>query len=177
MIGAAHWGTDSKVPSHFHVGGIQNRNDKERQDFNGHAAEILLIEDNEGDAVLTEEALLESRIRISLHTVHDGVEALAFLRRSGAFKDAVRPDLILLDLNMPRMDGREFLQIAKRDPELSSIPVVVLTTSEAEQDIVESYALQASCFVTKPVDFKQFQKIVRELSEFWFTVVRLPAGV
>ena len=143
--------------------------------FNGQCAEVLLIEDNEGGAVLTEEALLDSKTRISLHAVQDGEEALAFLRREGNYHDAVRPDLILLDLNMPRMDGRKFLEIVKREPSLSSIPVVILTTSEAEQDILESYELQASCFVTKPVDFSQFQTIVQQLSEFWFTVVRLPA--
>ena len=143
--------------------------------FNGQCAEVLLIEDNEGDAILTEEALLDSKTHISLHAVHDGEEALAFLRREGNYHDAVRPDLILLDLNMPRMDGRKFLEIVKREPSLASIPVVILTTSEAEQDILESYKLQASCFVTKPVDFSQFQTIVQQLSEFWFTVVRLPA--
>ena len=113
--------------------------------FNGQAAEVLLIEDNEGDAILTEEALLDSKTRVSLHIVHDGEEALAFLRGEGKYSDAVRPDLILLDLNMPRMDGREFLEIVKREPALSSIPVVILTTSEAEQDILKSYELQASC--------------------------------
>ena len=143
--------------------------------FNGHPVNILLIEDNSGDAELTEAALEDGKVRTSLHTAGDGVEALAYLRHEGTFSESVRPDLILLDLNMPRMDGREFLQVVKQDPDLRSIPVVVLTTSEAETDIVKSYELQASCFVSKPVDFFQFQKIVQHLSDFWFTVVRLPA--
>lgn len=144
---------------------------------NGTAAKILLIEDNEGDAVLTQEALLESKVHVSLHTVRDGVEALEFLRRDGQHGEAVRADLILLDLNMPRMDGREFLEVVKQDAELSSIPVVVLTTPEAETDILKTYQLQASYFITKPVDSDQFQHIVRQISEFWFTIVRLPETV
>ena len=143
--------------------------------FNGLSAEVLLVEDNQGDAVLTQEALAESKMRISLHHVRNGLEGLQFLRQEGSHTGAVRPDLILLDLNMPKMDGREFLEVVKGDPELRGIPVVVLTTSKHELDIVKSYDLQANCYVTKPVDFEQFQKIVREISEFWFDLVRLPA--
>ena len=119
-------------------------------------AEVLLVEDNEGDAVLTEEALQQAKLAVNMNRATDGVEALAYLRREGTFANARRPDLILLDLNMPRMDGREFLQLVKNDAEFRVIPVVVLTTSKAEQDILKSYELQANCYVTKPVDFNQF---------------------
>lgn len=138
-------------------------------------ATILLVEDNDGDAMLTEEALSSSKLRINMHRVTDGVEALEFLRKEDGFANAPRPDIILLDLNMPRMDGKELLSIIKQDPSLRSIPVVVLTTSGAEADIIKSYELHASCFISKPVDFEQFQKIVQELSHFWFTLVKLPS--
>lgn len=143
-------------------------------DFSGHPAEVLLVEDNEADAVLTREALSLAKLRNTLHHVTDGLEALAFLRREEPFASVPRPDFILLDLNMPRMGGREFLGIVKADPEFRSIPVVVLTTSKADQDVLESYDLQANCYVTKPVNFGKFQEIVKQLSEFWFVVARLP---
>ena len=135
---------------------------------------ILLIEDNDGDALLTEEALRTNKLAVNMDRARDGTEALAFLRREPPYADAGRPDLILLDLNMPKMNGREFLQTVKRDEDLCSIPVVVLTTSNADQDVLQSYELQASCYITKPVDFEQFQRIVQELGHFWFTLVRLP---
>lgn len=141
---------------------------------NDRIAEILLVEDNDGDALLTEEALSASKMRVNMKRVHNGVEAVRYLRKEAPFEEATRPDLILLDLNMPKMGGQELLTIIKRDPMLRSIPVVVLTTSAAERDILHSYELNAACFVSKPVDFEQFQKVVRELSQFWFTLVRLP---
>lgn len=146
------------------------------KNFNGQPAEVLLVEDNEGDVVLTREALARGEVHVSLHDVGNGAEALAFLRREGPYADASRPDLILLDLNMPIMDGREFLGVLKNDRDLCTIPVVVLTTSEAEQDIVRSYELHASCYITKPVDFTQFRIIIQQLKDFWFTVARLPAS-
>ena len=141
----------------------------------GRAIEILLVEDNPGDVRLTVEALKEGRVRHNLRVAHDGVEALAFLRRQGQFADAARPDLILLDLNLPRMDGREVLAEVKSDPELKIIPIVVLTTSGAEQDILHSYQLQANCFITKPVDLEQFITVVRSIEDFWLTIVTLPS--
>ena len=138
------------------------------------SVEVLLVEDNLGDAVLTREALQDGKLSVKLHHVMNGQEALEYLRKEKKFKDAATPDIILLDLNMPGMDGREFLKILKKDSDYSMIPVVVLTTSKADEDILSSYSLQASCFVTKPVDFKQFQTIVEKLSDFWFTVVKLP---
>lgn len=137
--------------------------------------EILLVEDNPGDARLTREALKEGRVRNNLHVAQDGVEALEFLRRAGRFADAPRPDLILLDLNLPRKDGREVLTEIKRDSDLRFIPVVVLTTSEAEQDVLRSYELAANCYITKPVDLEKFLTIVRSIEEFWLNIVRLPA--
>ena len=142
--------------------------------YNGRAIEILLVEDNPGDVRLTIEGLNEAKVRNNLHVARDGVEALEFLRRQGEFADAVRPDLILLDLNLPRMDGREVLAEVKADPDLKTIPVVVLTTSSAEQDILQSYQLQANCYITKPVDLEQFIKVVRSIEDFWLTIVTLP---
>lgn len=136
--------------------------------------EILLVEDNPGDARLTQEALREGKIRNNLHHVRDGVEALAFLKREGEFAKAPKPDLVLLDLNLPRKDGREVLAEMKQDPRLRTIPVVVLTTSEAEKDIVRSYELHANCYITKPVGLEQFISIVREIESFWLAVVTLP---
>lgn len=136
--------------------------------------EILLVEDNPGDARLTQEALHEGKIRNNLHHVRDGVEALAFLRRKGEFAKAPKPDLVLLDLNLPRKDGREVLAEMKQDSRLRTIPVVVLTTSEAENDIVRSYELHANCYITKPVGLEQFIAIVREIESFWLAVVTLP---
>jgi len=139
-----------------------------------HPIEILLVEDNPGDARLTQEALREGKIRNNLHHARDGVEALAFLRREGEHAKAPTPDLVLLDLNMPRKDGRQVLAEMKQDPRLRTIPVVVLTTSEAENDIVRSYELHANCYVTKPVGLEQFISIVREIESFWLAVVTLP---
>jgi chemotaxis family two-component system response regulator Rcp1 len=137
--------------------------------------DILLIEDNPGDVRLTREALNDSKISNTLTVVEDGVEALAFLRREGKYVNALRPDLVLLDLNMPRKDGREVLTEIKADARLSSIPVVVLTTSEAEEDILRSYDLHANCYVTKPVNLDQFIKVIRSIERFWLTIVKLPA--
>ena len=137
-------------------------------------ATVLLVEDNEGDVILTQEALRDAKLHVDLECVVDGHEALAYLRREGDRAGAVTPDLILLDLNMPRMDGRELLEIIKKDPELRKIPVVVLTTSAAEIDVLKSYDLQANCYITKPIDFDQFQQIVTQVKDFWFTLVRLP---
>lgn len=137
--------------------------------------EILLVEDNPGDVRLTQEALREGKVKNNLHIARDGVEALAFLRREGVHKDAVRPDLVLLDLNLPRKDGREVLAEIKADPKLKMLPVVVLTTSSAEDDIVNTYSLHANCYITKPVDLEQFVKVVKSIDDFWLTVVRLPS--
>jgi len=138
--------------------------------------EILLVEDNPGDVELTREALHDGKIHMNLSVVNDGVEALAFLRREGTYAGSPRPDLILLDLNLPRKDGRAVLADVKQDPSLRHIPVVVLTSSQAEQDIVRAYDLHANCYVTKPVDLDQFITIVRSIEQFWFTVVKLPRG-
>ena len=140
----------------------------------GRPIEILLVEDNPGDVRLTVEGLNEGKVRNNLHVAKDGVEALTFLRRQGKYADAVRPDLILLDLNLPRKDGREVLADIKADPNLKTIPVVVLTTSRAEQDVLHSYELQANCYITKPVDLEQFMTVVNSIQDFWLTIVRLP---
>jgi two-component system response regulator len=139
--------------------------------------EILLVEDNPGDAELTREALAESKVLIRLHVVRDGVEALAFLRRDGRYAGMPKPDLILLDLNLPRKDGRAVLAEIKQDPALRPIPVVVLTSSHAERDIARAYELNANCYVTKPVDLEQFLTIVHSIEQFWLTVVKLPKEV
>jgi chemotaxis family two-component system response regulator Rcp1 len=136
--------------------------------------EILLVEDNPGDVRLTIEALRDGKVRNHLNVVTDGVEALLYLRRQGRYAAAARPDLILLDLNLPRKDGREVLAEIKADPHLRSIPVVILTTSQADQDILKSYELNANCYITKPVDLDQFISVVRSIEDFWFTVVTLP---
>lgn len=136
--------------------------------------DILLVDDDEGDVLLTQKALDRGKMLNKLHVARDGVEALEFLRRAGKFSDAVRPDLILLDLNMPRKDGRQTLAEIKADPDLKGIPVVILTTSESDMDVAESYNLQASCFVTKPVDLTQFTKVIESLKEFWLCVVKFP---
>jgi two-component system, chemotaxis family, response regulator Rcp1 len=136
--------------------------------------EILLVEDNPGDERLTREALKEGKVRNILHVVTDGREAMRFLRREGRYAQTVRPDLILLDLNLPGKDGRTVLKEIKEDPSVRSIPVVILTSSQAEDDIVRSYNLQANCYVTKPVDLNQFVVVVKTIESFWFTIVRLP---
>jgi two-component system, chemotaxis family, response regulator Rcp1 len=138
--------------------------------------EILLVEDNPGDVRLTQEVLKDGRIRNALNVVGDGVEALAYLRREGAFADVPLQDLILLDLNLPRKDGREVLAEVKGDPELRKIPVVVLTTSAAEADILRAYDLHANCYITKPVDLDQFVKVVRSIEDFWLAIVKLPTA-
>ena len=140
----------------------------------GKPIEILLVEDNHADVRLTEEALREGKVRNNLHVARDGVEALQFLRREGKHANAPRPDLVLLDLNLPRKDGREVLAEVKDDAELKTIPIVVLTTSSAEIDILKSYSLHANCYITKPVDLEQFVQVVKSIDDFWLTVVRLP---
>ena len=136
--------------------------------------EILLVEDSLPDIDLTREALEDAKVANNLHVARDGIEALAFLRREPPHQDAPRPDIILLDLNMPRMDGRETLEHIKADPEISHIPVVILTTSQAEEDVLKSYRLHASCYITKPVDLEQFLRVVRAVEDFWLSVVKLP---
>ena len=136
--------------------------------------EILLVEDNPGDVRLTQEALGEAKVRNNLAVAKDGVEALSYLRREPPFEDATRPDLILLDLNLPRKDGREVLAEIKADADLRRLPVVVLTTSSAEKDVLESYNLYANCYITKPVDLDQFVRIVSSIEDFWLTIVKLP---
>jgi chemotaxis family two-component system response regulator Rcp1 len=140
----------------------------------GKPIEILLVEDNPGDVRLTQEALKDGKVLNNLHVVEDGVEAMAFLRREGQRTDAVHPDVILLDLNLPRKDGREVLAEIKADPDLRRIPVVVLTTSHAEQDVLKSYDLHANCYITKPVDLDQFIMVIKSVEDFWFTIVKLP---
>lgn len=135
---------------------------------------ILLVEDNPGDIRLTQEALKESEIKSNLHVVKDGVEALEFLRRKGKYSGISIPDLILLDLNLPKKDGREVLAEIKHEEALKMIPVVILTTSDAEQDILKSYKLHANCFITKPVDLDQFIYVIKQIQIFWFAVVKLP---
>ena len=142
--------------------------------FNGVPATILLIEDNDADVILAEEALGDGKIRNVVHRVKDGLEALDFLNKVGDFQDAPRPDVILLDLNMPRMDGREFLEAIKDDREKTSIPIIVLTTSEAETDVAKSYDLNVNCYIQKPVGFSDFVSIVHSIEHFWFSVVSLP---
>lgn len=140
----------------------------------GRAVEILLVEDNEGDVELTREALRESKIQNRLSVVGNGEDALAYLHREGRYGDATEPDVILLDLNLPRLSGQEVLAEIKGDDRLKRIPVVILTTSRADEDIVRSYNLHANCYITKPVDFDQFTKVVQTIEDFWFTIVRLP---
>ncbi|MBW3362569.1 response regulator [Streptomyces microflavus] len=136
--------------------------------------EVLLVEDDPGDELMTREAFEDNKIRNTLHVVRDGQEALDFLYRRGEYAEAPRPDLVLLDLNLPKYDGRQVLEQIKSDPELALIPVVVLTTSSAEEDILRSYKLHANAYVTKPVDLDQFIAAVRQIDEFFVTVVRLP---
>ncbi len=138
------------------------------------AIEILMVEDNPGDVRLTREALKGSKVWVQLSVVEDGVAALDFLYQRGAHTAAPRPDLILLDLNLPKKDGREVLAAIKSDPALKTIPVVILTTSQAEEDVLRAYKLSANCYVTKPVDFDQFARIVRTIEQFWLIVVTLP---
>jgi CheY-like chemotaxis protein len=136
--------------------------------------EVLLVEDDPGDVLMTREAFAEYKVRNNLNVVSDGADAIAYVRREGAFADAARPDLILLDLNLPRRDGREVLAELKADPAMCDIPIVVLTTSAAEADILASYKLHANAYVTKPVDFDRFLSVVRQIDDFFITLVKLP---
>jgi two-component system, chemotaxis family, response regulator Rcp1 len=138
------------------------------------AIDVLLVEDSPGDVRLTQEALLDANQAVHLHVVTDGVEAMQFLRREGRHADAPVPDLILLDLNLPRMDGREVLAQIKEDDRLKTIPTIILTTSAAESDITKSYRLQANCYLTKPVQFDAFESVVKSINDFWLTRVKLP---
>lgn len=142
----------------------------------GEAIDILLVEDSPGDVRLTREALKEGKVRNTLHVCEDGEQALAFLRRQGEHRDAPRPDLVLLDLNLPRVDGREVLAEMKADPDLKRIPVVVLTTSTADEDVLRVYDLAGNCYIPKPVELDRFLEVVRSIEDFWLTVVRLPNG-
>jgi two-component system, chemotaxis family, response regulator Rcp1 len=142
--------------------------------YNG-SIQVLLVEDNPGDVRLTKEALKEGKLLNQLTVVGDGVEALSFLRREGKYADALQPELILLDLNLPKKDGREVLAEIKADPNLRRIPVVVLTTSSAEEDILRIYDLHANCYITKPVDLEQFMGVVKSIEDFWVSVVKLPS--
>jgi CheY-like chemotaxis protein len=141
----------------------------------GTPIEVLLVEDDPGDVLLIQEAFEFNKVHNKLSIVRDGEQAIAFLRREGEYADATRPDLVLLDLNLPRKDGREVLQEVKSDEDLRTIPIVVLTTSEAEEDVLRSYQLHANAYVTKPVDFDRFVSIVRQIDDFFVSVVRLPS--
>jgi CheY-like chemotaxis protein len=141
----------------------------------GHPIEVLLVEDDPGDVLLIQEAFDYNKVHNNLNVVSDGEQALDYLRGIGAYVGSTRPDLVLLDLNLPRKDGREVLAEAKSDPELRAIPIVVLTTSEAEEDVLKSYQLHANAYVTKPVDFQRFVSIVRQIDDFFVSVVRLPS--
>ena len=136
--------------------------------------DVLLVEDSPADVRLTKEALKEEKMYMNLHVVGDGVEAMQFLRKEGKFQNAVRPDLILLDLNLPKKDGREVLKELKSDDSLKTIPVVVLTVSKAEEDVLKTYNLHANCYITKPIDLNQFSCVVKSIKEFWLTIVKLP---
>lgn len=146
----------------------------EQDQRRGTVVEILLVEDNPGDVRLTQEALKESKVLNNLHVAYDGVEAMEFLRREGEHAEAPRPDLILLDLNLPKKDGREVLAEIKAEEALKRIPVVVLTTSKADQDILKMYDHFANCYITKPIDFGQFVDVVKSIENFWLTIVKLP---
>jgi len=141
----------------------------------GKPIEILLVEDSPGDSRLALEALKESKLRNHLHIVVDGIEAMDFLYKKGKHTQAPRPDLILLDLNLPKKDGREVLAEIKSDPDLKRIPVVILTISKAEEDVLKSYNLHANCFITKPLDLNQFVTVVKSIEDFWLTIVKLPS--
>ena len=148
----------------------------QKQTHEARPIEILLVEDNPGDVRLTREALRDAKVRNNLHVAVDGEEAMAWLRKEPPNENAVSPDLVLLDLNLPRKDGREVLAEIKGDADLKRIPVVILTTSQAEQDIVKSYDLHANCYINKPVDLEQFISVVRTIEDFWFTIVMLPSS-
>lgn len=141
----------------------------------GQPIEILLVEDNPGDVRLTMEAFKDGKMQSKLHIARDGMEATAFLHREGKYADAPRPDLILLDLHLPKKDGYEVLAEIKEDPSLKQIPVVILTSSKAEEDVLKTYNLHANCYITKPIDFEQFIMVVKSIRDFWFTIVKLPS--
>lgn len=143
---------------------------------NALAIEILLVEDNEGDARLAKEAMRDSKIRNTIHHVIDGVEAMDYLRKKGKYAGAPRPDIVLLDLNLPRKDGREVLAEIKEDDDLKRIPVVILTVSKSEEDILKTYNWHANCYISKPIDLTEFLKVVKSIEEFWLTIVKLPNG-
>jgi two-component system, chemotaxis family, response regulator Rcp1 len=147
------------------------------QFLDGHAVEILLVEDNQGDVELTREALEVAKVSNRLHVVDNGADAIDFLFRRGRFTDVPQPDIILLDLNLPNKDGRQVLSEIKADASLAQIPIVVLTTSQADEDILRAYQLHANCYITKPIDFSQFLRIVSAIEEFWLSVVKLPKKV
>lgn len=147
-----------------------------KQQDNSKVIDILLVEDNKGDARLALEAMRDSKILNKIHHVSDGEEAMAFLHKEGKYAKVPRPDLVLLDLNLPKKDGRQVLTEIKNDDNLKRIPVVVLTVSSAEEDILKSYDLHANCFITKPIDLNQFMKVVRSVEDFWLTIVKLPSG-
>lgn len=142
----------------------------------GRPAEVLLVEDNDNDVELTRIGFAQAKFAVNLHHAPDGEECMAFLRKEDKYKDVPMPDLILLDLNMPRMDGRQVLEEISRDDDLKHLPVVVLTTSEAEKDVLESYRLRCSSYLVKPVEFENFARTVQSLSDYWFTLVVLPSG-
>lgn len=144
------------------------------EDRRNRPIEILLVDDNPGDVRLTEEALKETNVNNVLNVVGDGIEALAYLRCTGNYANAVRPEIILLDLNLPKKDGREVLEEMKKDGQLKEIPVIVLSTSNAEMDIIKAYQYHANCYITKPVEFDQFVKIIKSTIDFWFNIVKLP---
>ncbi|MFA6924621.1 MAG: response regulator [Bacteroidales bacterium] len=144
------------------------------QNTNSKSIDILIVEDNSGDARLIREVLKEGKIMNSLHIVKDGVEAMEFLYKKGKYENTPNPDLIILDLNLPRKDGREVLAEIKENNELKKIPIVIMTTSQAEEDILRSYNLHANCYITKPLDLNQFIKVVKSIEDFWFSVVKLP---
>lgn len=143
----------------------------------GKPIEVLLVEDNPGDVRLTVEAMKEAKVMNSLSVATDGEEALAFLRGEAPFQNAPRPDLVLLDLNLPKVDGRQVLAEIKKDESLRRIPIVILTTSRAEEDVLRMYDLHANCYITKPVDLEQFERVVKSISEYWFQIVRLPREI
>jgi CheY-like chemotaxis protein len=140
----------------------------------GKVVDILLVEDNPGDARLAIEAMKDSKVRNKIYHVSDGVEAMAYLRKQGKYANAVRPDIILLDLNLPKKDGREVLAEIKQDEDLKRIPVVILTVSKSEEDVLKSYNLHANCYISKPIDLNQFMTIVKSIEDFWLTIVKLP---
>lgn len=154
----------------------ESRGEQQARSLRGRPIEILLVEDSPSDVRLTQEALLRAKVNNNLSVVRDGATALEFLRRQGPYGDTVRPDLILLDLNLPKKSGQDVLAEIKDDDNLKRIPVVVLTTSRAEQDILKTYNLHANCYITKPVDLKQFISVVQSIEGFWLTVVQLPNG-